>query len=73
MCMGATADFMWKRNPANGPVRKFFAIDEDTFGRSAIFVGDKADKIAVILIHSAQSRRKGRFAAIASFLQLELP
>ena len=73
MCMGATADFMWKRNPANGPVRKFFAVYENTFGCPAIFIGDKADQIAVILIDGAYTRRKGRFTAIAPFFQRDLP
>ena len=73
MRMRPAADLMWKGNPANGPVRKFLAVDEDTFRRSTIFISDKADQIAVVLIHGADTRGKGRFTAIAPFFQLDLP
>ena len=73
MRMCTTADLMWQSDSAHRPFIKAFAVDEDALRRSTVFVGNKADKIAVVFVYSAHPRGKGRFAGIAAIGQLNFP
>ena len=50
MRMGSAADLMWQSDSAHRPIIKAFAVDEDAFRRSSVFVGHKADQIPVVLL-----------------------
>ena len=53
--MCTAADFMREGNPANRAFLKTLAINQYAFGCPTIFVGDKADEIAVIFVHRANT------------------
>ena len=50
MGMGAAANLMRQGNSAHGPFCKAFAVNQDAFRCPEIFVGDKADEIAIIFV-----------------------
>jgi hypothetical protein len=64
---------MWQSDSAHRPIIKAFAVDEDAFRRSSVFVGHKADKIPIVFVCGANARGKGRFAGIATIGELDLP
>ena len=73
MRVGSAADLMWQSDSAHRPIIKAFAVDEDAFRRSSVFVGHKADKIAIVFVCGAHPRGKGRLAGIATIGELDFP
>lgn len=73
MCMRPAANFMRKGNPANGSFFKTLAVNQDTFGSSAIFICHKTDKITVVFIHRINTLGKRCFTAVAPLRKLESP
>ena len=73
MRVGSAADLMWQSDSAHRPIIKAFAVDEDAFRRSTVFVGNKADQIPVVFVCGAHAWGERRFAGIATIGQLDFP
>ena len=64
---------MRQRDAAHRSFGKALAVDEDAFRGPAVFVGDKADQITVVLIDRPHPWRKGCLAAVAAILKHHVP